>query len=668
MAGESKTYERRINIWINGKEVTNDISSIKKEMYQLTNELARTTRGTKEYNEKAAELRQLKGILKEHQDNISATGTAWTKVKDLFNSAWGIIGAGVAGIMGAYQTIKGVVTSTGELSDKMDVTLSGWKSGIDAVRRSIANLDFKDFTKNIKAAIDEGRRYAENLDEIDDKTRALQIAEAKAKNDLLEQRRIQSDVTKSLTERNDAGKEAIRIEEELANIRISIAQQAFDNELENLTKIANPGGKINDQMREQIKLYVQRDEQFMKGYQLGKDYNDMLKEYEQIYQKSGFATKEEWKRRDQLFTSLSNVNEEQLRWSNIVKTVSIPTDEEYNRLTEKWVSLENAKGSAMENTMKIFSKNAGIEKQITDTQEKELQDAQERLSTIIDQASYRPEAFYNNDDLDKWVEDQIAANDLREKDYKETQDAIYAMVAETALKAQKAIDQQNKEEEETLKKKLDAYLDFASAMGNILGQTMFDTKKTAKETIKDLIKLALDALQDIVWIAIGETTIMNLAKSGWKGLLEAAAITAAIETAFEGAKSAVTSMYWNGGYTPWGGKYEPAGVVHKGEYVASQEMVASPVTGPIIQALENYRTGQLKGFAGGGMTDGSGSVPGASVITSGSNLESAINRLNTVLDRLERNGVNNYWPWGDIDNLRKGIDKLDDLEDSVSLS
>lgn len=32
-----KTYDRHVNIWINGKEVTNNISSIKKEMFNLTN-------------------------------------------------------------------------------------------------------------------------------------------------------------------------------------------------------------------------------------------------------------------------------------------------------------------------------------------------------------------------------------------------------------------------------------------------------------------------------------------------------------------------------------------------------------------------------------------------------------------------------------------------------
>lgn len=51
-----------------------------------------------------------------------------------------------------------------------------------------------------------------------------------------------------------------------------------------------------------------------------------------------------------------------------------------------------------------------------------------------------------------------------------------------------------------------------------------------------------------------------------------------------------------GGYTGAGGKYEPAGIVHKGEYVVPQSVNYSPAAQPHISALENMR----KGYADGG--------------------------------------------------------------------
>jgi uncharacterized protein YoxC len=53
-----------------------------------------------------------------------------------------------------------------------------------------------------------------------------------------------------------------------------------------------------------------------------------------------------------------------------------------------------------------------------------------------------------------------------------------------------------------------------------------------------------------------------------------------------------------GGYTGDGGKYEPAGVVHRGEYVVPKSIVHNPVYSGHIHALEAARTG---GYADGGI-------------------------------------------------------------------
>ena len=44
--------------------------------------------------------------------------------------------------------------------------------------------------------------------------------------------------------------------------------------------------------------------------------------------------------------------------------------------------------------------------------------------------------------------------------------------------------------------------------------------------------------------------------------------------------------YSEGGYTPAGGKYEPKGIVHAGEWVASQKLLANPQAAAIIQSLD----------------------------------------------------------------------------------
>lgn len=50
-----------------------------------------------------------------------------------------------------------------------------------------------------------------------------------------------------------------------------------------------------------------------------------------------------------------------------------------------------------------------------------------------------------------------------------------------------------------------------------------------------------------------------------------------------------------GGYTGQGGKYDPAGIVHKGEYVTPKHVVESPSAQPHLAALERMRTGYADG-------------------------------------------------------------------------
>jgi len=63
------------------------------------------------------------------------------------------------------------------------------------------------------------------------------------------------------------------------------------------------------------------------------------------------------------------------------------------------------------------------------------------------------------------------------------------------------------------------------------------------------------------------------------GLLQVAAIK-------KQQQASEAQGYAEGGFTPEGGKNEVAGVVHKGEWVASQRLLQSPVARPLIEALD----------------------------------------------------------------------------------
>ena len=90
----------------------------------------------------------------------------------------------------------------------------------------------------------------------------------------------------------------------------------------------------------------------------------------------------------------------------------------------------------------------------------------------------------------------------------------------------------------------------------------------------------------------------------------------------EGSAESVTSIrpeyqaggrgYSDGGYTGDGGIHEPAGVVHKGEYVVSQAELRNPSVVSMVRSIEGVRQSRkhgrtgVHGFADGGYTDTGG--------------------------------------------------------------
>ncbi|MBD8665296.1 D-alanyl-D-alanine carboxypeptidase family protein [Rhizobium sp. CFBP 8752] len=119
---------------------------------------------------------------------------------------------------------------------------------------------------------------------------------------------------------------------------------------------------------------------------------------------------------------------------------------------------------------------------------------------------------------------------------------------------------------------------------------------TAADALKNALSRVADVLLDQVLDAIFQ---VNGAGSGGGGL---GGLGGIISSIFGGGKSSSFpaapggSLWSDGGYTGPGGKYQPAGVVHKGEVVWSKRDV-SKAGG--VAAVEAMRLGQ-RGYDGGG--------------------------------------------------------------------
>ena len=92
--------------------------------------------------------------------------------------------------------------------------------------------------------------------------------------------------------------------------------------------------------------------------------------------------------------------------------------------------------------------------------------------------------------------------------------------------------------------------------------------------------------------------------------------------------------YAEGGYTGSGGKYEPRGIVHAGEWVASQKLLANPQTAAIIQALDYAQKTNTVGSISPSMVSNDTTAAAAIARMGSTSYGSADNSLDDTLTRL----------------------------------
>ena len=116
------SYNRRINLYINGQQVTNDIASIRAEMNRIINAQSRMEIGSREYIAQMQKIRSLKTILDQHRQDISGVEKGWSmsKIGDAFNRYQALAMSLIATLTGLVLAIRAVVQSYNDFEERLD--------------------------------------------------------------------------------------------------------------------------------------------------------------------------------------------------------------------------------------------------------------------------------------------------------------------------------------------------------------------------------------------------------------------------------------------------------------------------------------------------------------------------------------------------------------------
>ena len=214
-----------------------------------------------------------------------------------------------------------------------------------------------------------------------------------------------------------------------------------------------------------------------------------------------------------------------------------------------------------------------------DDYEKKRKAAQDNLDSLAADLTGQSELYA----LQKQMADREAVLDEARK---------YGILKEEEYKAALL-----KVEEDYQRAKLDLNLSNAESIAGSMGgmfKTMMGEQSAAYRAMLVVEKAAAIA-RSIMAI---QTGIAQASSLPFPTNLGAMATVAAQTVSIVGNIKAVSDGFANGGYTGHGGKYDPAGIVHKGEGVLTQEEVKA-LGGP--QGFEDLRKSIRRGYSAGGL-------------------------------------------------------------------
>ena len=237
------------------------------------------------------------------------------------------------------------------------------------------------------------------------------------------------------------------------------------------------------------------------------------------------------------------------------------------------------------------------------------------------------------------------------------------------------------------------YLDLANKVGDSFGEMLANQEITFADFLKNTLLMSLEALEKIMVAKQVEVMMEGIAKTG---LLDPTAMARAfakvllLKAAFGVAKAAImgggnkkeTTGYAEGGHTGPGHKYEPAGIVHKGEYVIPQEGVKNPRVRQVIDIIEIARRNNAlarldirpvvnslhgKGFSSGGFTQSSvGGKDNIRVFEKSGHSPGLtpehIERFERAIDKLSK-----YRPPVAIEMVAKGLNTWENIQEKRSM-
>ena len=143
----AKNINRKVTIYINGKEVENTIDSVRKEVRKLRAEQAKCTIGSEEYIEKTKEIRQLDKIITTHNRDLGRVDSWWDciirKMGDFGNTLSGlsVVGDIYSGVVDSFRSLAEDAAQLDDTYADVMKTTGLTKDSIESLNKAFQKMD-----------------------------------------------------------------------------------------------------------------------------------------------------------------------------------------------------------------------------------------------------------------------------------------------------------------------------------------------------------------------------------------------------------------------------------------------------------------------------------------------------------------------------------------------
>lgn len=351
---ETRMAELRKEIGITGLTMR----QLREEQTRLKRLMDNTTPGTEQYKQLEDQLKAVTRQMGNVREGMGQTGGALGKLEGY---AKGLLPAfGFAAIAaGAMKMAEGVKNSTDDLSTQWEIFMGGMKGATNEFFRTLATGDWSNFKTNMRDAIAIGREYQRVLDELEAKQRALSLAEADARQEILELEDAARNRSLSDKDRLQAAERRIQLEEELAAKRTKIATEAYEME----EKVTMQQTRLS---KERLMEVLKDMDSETKARAVA--YNEALKELQSyssesaaqltqssgaLYGKASAAEALAKIRMKELEVIVNGASDATKVYAEAIAGTGKTTDEQLDKMVKAYADMKNAEVSALENTRQV---------------------------------------------------------------------------------------------------------------------------------------------------------------------------------------------------------------------------------------------------------------------------------------------------------------------------